>query len=130
MLCAPDNSPLLVAITDLVNLLLAGKTPLPVRGALFGATVLAVTKKQGDIRPIAVGYVWRRLAAKVACSHVKVASASLLAPRQLGFGVFGGADRGSSLCSKALPRQHAARAAVPQNRLQKRVQHATPGRHS
>jgi len=53
--------------------------------------VLAIAKKQGGIRPIAVRYVWRRLAAKVACTHVKVASASLLAPRQLGFGVHGGA---------------------------------------
>jgi len=44
-----------------------------------------VAKKQGGIRPIAVGCVWRRIAAKVACTHVKVASASLLAPRQLGF---------------------------------------------
>ena len=87
-----DCNPLLVAVVDLVNLLLEGKTPLPVRGALFGATLLAIAKKQGGIRPIAVGYVWRRLAAKVACSHVKDACTSLLAPRQLGFGVSGGAE--------------------------------------
>ena len=89
---AADDSPLLVAIVDLVNLLLEGKTPLPVRGALFGATLLAIAKKQGGIRPIAVGYVWRRLAAKVACNHAKIACSSLLAPRQLGFGVSGGAE--------------------------------------
>jgi len=82
----PDNNPLLVAVTDIVNLLLEGKAPLPVRGALFGTTVLAVAKKQGGIRPIAVRYVWRRLAAKVASTHVNVASASLLAPRQLYLG--------------------------------------------
>ncbi len=89
---AADDNPLLVAITDLINLLLEGKTPPPVRAALFGATLLAVVKKQGGILPIAVGYVWRRLVAKVACSHVKDASTSLLAPRQLGFGVSGGAE--------------------------------------
>ena len=89
---AADDNPLLVTITDLINMLLEGKTPFPVRAALFGATLLAVAKKQGGIRPIAVGYVWRRLAAKVACGHVKHASASLLAPRQLGFGVSGGAE--------------------------------------
>lgn len=89
---AADDNPLLVAIVDLVNLLLEGKTPLPVRGALFGATLLAIAKKQGGIRPIAVGYVWRRLAAKVACNHVKITCSSLLAPRQLGFGVSGGAE--------------------------------------
>ncbi len=54
--------------------------------------MLAIAKKSGGIRPIAVGYVWRRLAAKVACSHVKEASISLLAPRQLGFGVRYGAE--------------------------------------
>jgi len=70
VLGAADNNPLLVAVTDLVNLLLEGKAPLPVRGALFGATVLAIAKKQGGIRSIAVSYVWRRLAARVACTHV------------------------------------------------------------
>jgi hypothetical protein len=41
---------------------------------------------------MAVGYVWRRPTAKVACNHVKEASPALLAPRQLGFGVSGGAE--------------------------------------
>lgn len=91
---APDSSPLLVAITDLTNLLLEGKTPPTVRGTLFGATLLAIAKKNGGVRPIAVGYVWRRLTAKVACNYVKEASATLLAPRQLGFGVAGGAEAG------------------------------------
>ena len=54
---AADDNPQLVAIVDLVNLQLEGKTPLPVRGALFGATLLAIAKKQGGIRPMAVGYV-------------------------------------------------------------------------
>jgi hypothetical protein len=62
--------------------------PTPVRGALFGATFLA---KTGDIRPTVVGYVWR-LPAKVACNYIKMASAPLLAPRQLGFGVTRGAE--------------------------------------
>jgi hypothetical protein len=87
-----DDSLLLVAITDLVNLLLEGKAPPSVQGSLFGAKLLAIAKKNGGIRPIAVGYVWRRLTAKVACNHVKEASAALLAPRQLGFGVSGGAE--------------------------------------
>jgi hypothetical protein len=39
-----------------------------------------------------VGYIWRRLAVKVACSYNKVASAALLAPKQLGFGVARGAE--------------------------------------
>jgi len=81
-----------VTVTDPVNLLLQCKTPIPVRGVIFGATLLAIAKKQGGIHPIAVGNVWTHLTAKVACNHLKNASASLLAPRQLGFGVSGGAE--------------------------------------
>lgn len=92
LLGAHDNHPLLLAITDLINLQLEGLTPTSVRSTLFGATLLAISKKSGGVRPIAVGYVWRRLTAKVACYHVKEASATLLAPRQLGFGIAGGAE--------------------------------------
>ena len=92
LLGAADDNPLLAAVTDLINLLLAGKVPITVRGILFGANLLAIAKKNKGIRPIAVGYVWRRLTAKVACSQVKEASATLLAPKQLGFGVAGGAE--------------------------------------
>jgi len=93
LLCGvADEHPLLVAVTDLTNLLLEGNTPFQVRSSLFGARLLAVTKKNGGICPIVVGYVWRRLAAKVACSYLKEAGAELLAPRQLGFGIKGGAE--------------------------------------
>jgi len=92
LLGAPEDHPLLVAITGLTNLQLEGNTPPHVRSTLFGATLLAIRKKTGGVRPIAVGYVWRRLTAKVACCHVKEASATILAPRQLGFGIKGGAE--------------------------------------
>ena len=82
---APENSPLLSAITDLTNLLLEGKVPASVQGALFGANLLAIAKKTGGIRPIAVGYVWRRLAAKVAGSHVKEAATVHAGSASVGF---------------------------------------------
>ena len=69
---------------------LDGKVPTYVRRTLFGGTLLALAKKGGGVRPIAVGYVWRRLAAKVACNHVSERGADLLAPIQLGFGISGG----------------------------------------
>ena len=56
------TEPILEAITDLVNLLLAGHAPTSVRAALFGASLTAILKKGGGVRSIAVGYVWRRLA--------------------------------------------------------------------
>jgi hypothetical protein len=92
LLGAHDDHPLLAAITDLINLQLQGLTPSSVRSTIFGATLLAISKKTGGVRPIAVGYVWRRLTAKVACCYVKDASAALLTPRQLGFGITGGAE--------------------------------------
>jgi len=81
-----------VAVTDLINKLLQGKTLISVRGALFSANLLTIAKKTGGVRPIAVGYVWRWLAGKAACGPVKAASTALLAPRQLGSaGASGGA---------------------------------------
>ena len=52
----------------------------------------ALTKKEGGIRPIAVGCTLRRLVAKVAGFRVRDEMAALLAPRQLGYGVRGGAE--------------------------------------
>lgn len=86
-------SPLLMAVTAFVNVLLGG-TPLPpfVRRYIFGASLTALSKPGGGVRPIAVGLVWRRLTAKVAVRSVSLRAAAMLAPRQLGFGVGGGAE--------------------------------------
>jgi hypothetical protein len=56
---AADNSPLLVAMFDLVYVLLNGKTPNFVRGTVFGANLLAISKKNGAVRPIAAGNIVR-----------------------------------------------------------------------
>ena len=124
LLGVADDHPLLVGITYLINLLLGGHTPTSVRGALFGATLLAIAKKTGGIRPIAVGYVWRRLAAKVACNYIKVASATLLAPNTTAWLRHNKRSRGCRPSSKALRRQYAAGPAVSENRLQERLQHS------
>ena len=47
----------LEAITDVINLMLAGRAPTSVRAALFGASLTAILKNGGGMRPIAVGYV-------------------------------------------------------------------------
>jgi hypothetical protein len=57
-----------------------------------GDTLLVIAKNAEGIRQIAVGYVWRRLTAKVARNYIKVASAASLAPRKLGFGVTRGIE--------------------------------------
>ena len=91
---AEDDHPLLQKITELINILLDGSTPPQVRPILFGASLTAIRKQAGGIRPIAVGYLWRRLSGKLVCNHVSARMAVLLSPHQLGFGVKGGAEAG------------------------------------
>ena len=83
---------LLSALTSLVNLMLRGETPVPIRPFLFGAKLVALRKKQGGIRPIAVGCTLRRLAAKCASSIALRGLPDLLAPHQVGCGVPLGID--------------------------------------
>ena len=73
-------------------MLLEGRVPALVGPILFGGALTAISKKGGGVRPITVGYVWRRLTGKVACRRVSEEAAILLGPRQLGFGVAGGCE--------------------------------------
>jgi hypothetical protein len=74
------------------NLCLAGRVPVKVRPVLYGASLCALAKKSGGVRPIAVGSTVRRLVAKAACRSVKDDVVIKLAPKQLGFGVRFGAE--------------------------------------
>jgi hypothetical protein len=51
---------------------------------LFGGKLLALKKKSGGIRPIAIGYTWSRLAAKCANCYVMSHLQDKLLPFQLG----------------------------------------------
>ena len=59
---------------------------------MLGANITALNKKNGGIRPIAVGETIRRIACKCAMRRVEPQLSSLLAPLQLGFGVRAGLD--------------------------------------
>ena len=59
---------------------------------LYGGRLLALKKKDGELRPIAIGYTIRRLAAKCANKYVTEKLAAQLAPIQLGIGIPGGAE--------------------------------------
>ena len=87
-----DVDPTLEAITELVNIMLAGKVPEFVRPLLFGGSLTALAKKGGGVRPIVVGCVWRRVVAKVVCARLSESCSALLGPRQLGFGIRGGCE--------------------------------------
>ena len=56
----------LQALTGFVNVLLRSQCPQSVPKLLFGGTLIALSKKTGGLRPIVIGYVWRRLTAKCA----------------------------------------------------------------
>lgn len=86
------ENPLLTALADFCTLVLHGDAPEEVRPFLFGASLVALKKKCGGIRPIAVGSTLRRMVAKVACRKVVEEMADILVPRQLGYGVPGGSE--------------------------------------
>ena len=62
---AEAGSRLLSALTDLVNFMLRGEVPQFAVPILYGAHECAIRKKDGGIRPIAVGSTIRRLSIKV-----------------------------------------------------------------
>ena len=83
---AEGGGPLLLeALTVFVNLVLEGKTPAPVHPFFFGASLVALDKKDGGVRPIVVRWSLRRLAAKSAGNCVMKPMRASLAPLQLGY---------------------------------------------
>lgn len=80
------------ALGVLNDLLLSGKVPDSVCPVFFGANLTALLKKNGGIRPIAVGNTIRRLSAKIICNRVRNEVSNYLKPKQMGFGIPGGAE--------------------------------------
>ena len=66
--------------------------PDEIRPTFFGARLIALNKKDGGIRPIAVGCTMRRLTSKLASCRVTHKLADYLSPLQLGVGVSGGVE--------------------------------------
>ena len=90
---AGEGGVLLVqGLTSFVNHVLLNKTPPEISPFFFGAAITALNKKDGGIRPIAVGCTLRRLVAKLACGSVRERLSAYLSPIQLGFGVPHGAE--------------------------------------
>ena len=81
------SSGLLTALTALVNILTEGQIPEEIRPFFFGGRLVALDKKGGGIRPIAIGLTLRRLASKLVSSYASALLASTLAPLQVGVGV-------------------------------------------
>ncbi|XP_047984053.1 uncharacterized protein LOC125224669 [Leguminivora glycinivorella] len=85
---AGDNGlRLLESLTKLCNFLLSGQLNVAVCPYMYGGSLCALSKKDGGIRPIAIGSTFRRLTAKLGCRAVREEMASYLRPCQLGFGI-------------------------------------------
>jgi len=80
------KSTLVEQLTALVTLLALGHGPDEVRPHLAGAKLFGATKKDGGIRPIAVGEALRRLVAKTLCETSKQEARNHLWPLQVGCG--------------------------------------------
>ena len=79
------------------------------REVLFGGRLIALQKKDGGVRPIAVGYTLRRLAAKCANAYVSKRRSEELQPIQVGVGVSGGAKaaiHAMRCCVSTMPDDH------------------------
>lgn len=83
---------LLDALGVLNDVMFSGQVPASICPILYGANLTALMKKNGGIRPIAVGNTIRRLSAKILCNRVRVNASEYLGPHQTGFGIPGGAE--------------------------------------
>ena len=90
--CKMAGHELLSALTSFINVLLDGRCHPDVIPVLFGRNLTALQKKAGSIRPIAVGYTWRRIAAKCANAYAITKLADYFASCQLGVGISGDCD--------------------------------------
>jgi hypothetical protein len=84
-----DNEQLgfLTALAGFVNTVLAGLCPPSVAPFFFGGRLIALKKKAGGIRPIAIGNTLRRLVSKCASSYGIGSLTEYFHPHQLGVGI-------------------------------------------
>ena len=83
---------LVEALVGFVNRILQGNLPDQLARVFFGARLIALKKKSGGIRPIAVGLTLRRLVGKVGNSMVLGDAIVQFSPQQVGYGVKGGCE--------------------------------------
>ncbi|XP_021959247.1 uncharacterized protein LOC110855135 [Folsomia candida] len=83
------------AMRTFLNKVLNGGVPSTFCPLFYGASLTALKKKSGGIRPIAVGNTWRRLAAKIIVGRITPQLIKPFSPHQLGVGIKGGAEIGA-----------------------------------
>ena len=90
---APEaGNRLLESLTNLVNFVLKEKIPENIRPIFFGANLFALEKKDGGVRPIAVGLTLRRLTTKVGLKPVSHELGEYFEPSQVGYSSRAGSE--------------------------------------
>ena len=79
-----DKGPVLEALASTAQLLANGQAPRELAPFLAGASLVALAKPKGGVRPIAVGEILRRLTGKLLCGEVKEAARAFFWPAQVG----------------------------------------------
>lgn len=95
------------ALSRFVNFVISGEVLDTARLFFFGASLIALSKPEGGVRPIAVGCTLRHLVGKCASQSIREAMGDLLSPLQLGYGTPLGAEACYPRCSHLSP-QHAS----------------------
>ena len=86
------GSKFLMALCKSINRIVDGDVPSEIATVLFGANLTPLRKKDGGIRPIASGSVFRRLAGKIVSRRIQAQLGEVLRPVQLGYGTKGGCE--------------------------------------
>jgi hypothetical protein len=103
-----SSSNLLSSLAKIIDLMFLGLIPLEISQIIYGASLCALSKKDGGIRPIAVGCTLRRLAAKIVCTRISEQMGNFLNPLQLGFGTKYGAEAGAHSARNYLSYSHSS----------------------
>jgi hypothetical protein len=82
----------LKGLTSLTNLLVGGLAPRELAPLLSGGLLIALLKKSGDLRPICIGEVWRRLTSKCCCVASREKALNIFGDLQVGVGQKAGAE--------------------------------------
>lgn len=90
--CGDAASKLKLSISKLVDLIKFGNVPPKLLKIFYGASLTALQKLHQDVRPLACGLYWRRIAGKITCYNVRESLSRKLRPKQVGFAVNGGAE--------------------------------------
>ena len=86
------GSTFISAMTRFVNFFLSGKGPPQLAPLFCGAPLTALQKRNGGIRPIAVGETLRRIISSCAMNHISKTAANWVHPLQFGIATRNGTE--------------------------------------